>query len=238
MLLEVPIDGALVGCTTRVGGRSQGVYAKNNLALHVGDDSSDVQANRDALQQHIGAQRIQWLDQVHSCDCIQSTFSTVPSTPQADAMWTDAPGLALAILTADCLPILLWAPEHSVVAAIHAGWRGLRDGVIETLVSSLPVSAGSLHAWIGPCISQSRYEVGEEVWCQFVGRDPGVLRPVSGQVDKRLMNLSLIAAHRMTALGLTHIRQSGFCTHADARFYSYRRDGVTGRIASVIMRRS
>jgi hypothetical protein len=238
MLLEVPIDVALAGCTTRAGGRSKGVYANNNLAFHVGDDSADVQANRDALQQHIGAQRIQWLDQIHSCDCIQSTFSTARSTPQADAMWTDSSGLALAILTADCLPILLWAPQQSVVAAVHAGWRGLRDGVIETLVGSLPVSAGSLHAWIGPCISQNCYEVGEEVWSQFVARDPGALRPVSGQVDKRLMNLSLIAAQRLTALGLTHIRQSGFCTHADPRFYSYRRDGVTGRIASVIMRRS
>ena len=228
----------MVACTTRSGGRSKGVYANNNLALHVGDDSAVVLANRDSLQQQIGAESIQWLDQTHSCVCIHSTLATAQSAPQADAMWTTMPGLALAILTADCVPILLWSPEQSLVAAIHAGWRGLRDGVIEELVKSLPVSGQALQAWIGPCISQSCYEVGEEVWSAFVAEDASALLPVSDGAGKRLISLSVIAAHRLSVLGLSQVKQSGFCTYADARFYSYRRDGTTGRIASVIMRRS
>jgi hypothetical protein len=238
MLLEVSTDAAMLTCTTRSGGRSRGIYVANNLAFHVGDDSAVVQANRDSLQHQIGAKSIQWLDQTHSCVCIHSTLATAQSAPQADAMWTATPGLALAILTADCVPILLWSPSQSFVAAIHAGWRGLRDGVIEELVKSLPVSGEALQAWIGPCIGQSCYEVGEEVWSAFVAEDASALLPVSGRVGKRLMSLSVIAAHRLSALGLNHVRQSGFCTYTDGRFYSYRRDGTTGRIASVIMRRS
>lgn len=231
-------SGMVAGATTRRGGHSGGAYAANNLALHVGDDATAVAANRKALQAALGASHIQWLDQVHGRRCIYASRLTVDEAPVADAMWTDCTELALAIMTADCVPVLLWARDGSVAGAAHAGWRGLRDGVIDELVASLPVAPRQLQAWIGPCISQQHYEVGVEVWSQFAQKDvPGVLADCNQQ-DKRLLNLNLLAEYQLTQLGVCAVEQCGVCTYANGKYYSHRRDPGTGRMASLIMLRA
>lgn len=243
----------LAGVSTRWGGRSSGVYAANNLALHVGDEPDPVQRNRAALQTTLDATHVQWLEQVHGTQCIQATGAAVRQVPQADAVWCDEPGLALAIMTADCVPVLMWDDNGSVVGAAHAGWRGMVNGVLEHLVAALrnPAPQARFNAWIGPCISTQYYEVGEDVWQHFVGlQTEGGAAVVQAhpQVEamaqgKRLLDLAAAAQLRLRQAGVGAVYQSGLCSYADERFYSHRQaqhqavGEHTGRMASVIMLR-
>jgi YfiH family protein len=223
--------------TTRHGGQSGSPYAANNLALHVGDETQHVLDNRGALQAQLGASQVQWLQQVHGVACVQAELHA-NGEPEADAIWTREQSLAVGILTADCVPVLVWDTTGTVVGAAHAGWRGLVDGVLEGLIERMPAPAARLCAWIGPCIGVAHYEVGRDVWQHFSEQADVVLRPHGADDNKRYLNLAGAAQMRLHAAGVPLVHQSGLCTFTDRRFYSYRRAGGqhTGRFASVIMR--
>ncbi len=224
--------------TTRQGGVSAPPYETLNLAMHVGDTLDAVHRNRQIVQD-----ALKWphspvfLDQRHTnrvrkIDGLKKTGGP----PVADACWTDVPGVPLVVMTADCLPIVLCDEAGSVVAAVHAGWRGLDNGVIGATVATLPVPASRLLAWIGPGISQHHFQVGDEVRERLCGQ--GRAQPmhfVADEAGRWRMDLAGIAAWQLGRLGLSRVWQSGLCTYSDIwRFYSYRRDGVTGRMGTFV----
>jgi len=209
-----------------------------NLADHVGDDPERVRANRRRLEAEQGV-AVGWLAQVHGTDVIElggdAGDTAVPRV--ADAAWTQAQGVACAVLTADGLPVIACDRAGTVVGIAHCGWRGLAEGVLASLVRALPVPASTLMAWIGPGIGQVRYEVGEEVRDAVVQRAGGVARAafVPGKrAGKYLADLEAVARVELRALGVLDIHGGGYCTVRDPRFYSFRRDGVTGRMATLI----
>lgn len=215
--------------------RASAGYADFNLASHAGDQQQVVQ-NRDAASRSLGGVETQWLNQVHGADCVYCDRVTqVP--PDADAAWTDRTELTLALLTADCVPVLMASRDGSLIGVAHAGWQGLVSGVIENLVESLPSVAANLVAWIGPCIGSAAYEVGEEVWRCFADAylsehpDPG----------KRRLDLAAVAHSRLSALGVSEVRQAGICVFANDKYYSHRasrqQGRPEGRFASMIVRR-
>jgi YfiH family protein len=228
--------------TTRGGGISQGAYASLNLGDHVGDDPAAVAANRRLLRE---AARLpaepSWLRQVHGTAVVD--LDALPalrpgSPPQADAAIARAAGRICAILTADCVPVLFAAADGSAVGAAHAGWRGLAAGVLAATVRALAVEPGALLAWIGPCIGAAAYEVGPEVRAALLAADPGAVgafedtRPGHWRAD-----LPQLARRHLGRLGIRSIHGGGDCTHRDAgRFFSHRRDGQTGRQATLIWR--
>lgn len=227
--------------TTREGGVSLPPYHSLNLAYHVEDKPQAVMQNRALLAQAIGQSQIVWLDQRHTVDCVY-VDRVLPQSVVADAVWTDQPGLVLAVMTADCLPILLTNGER--VCAIHAGWRGLLEGVIENSVGqcvSRPANGDAAgenwQAWIGPAISAEFFEVGTEVRQAFVEKYPTFACYFQSHGDKWLADLVGMAEQVLRWQGIDTVSQSGLCSYADAtRFYSYRRDGQTGRMASLIWR--
>ncbi len=232
-------EGVRYGCTTRAGGVSHEPWGALNLATHVGDDPVAVAENRLRLLRELPAQPY-WLNQVHGCRVVAVSDSVIPELPpDADAAVTALPGVVLAIMTADCLPIVIADTEGRAVGVAHAGWRGLASGVLEATVSalrSLLPDSDSYRAWVGPCISQKHFEVGEEVREAFVTPDattapyfaPGRL-PQKWQAD-----LSAIARHRLVKVGVQSVEISGLCTYkCDKLFHSYRRDPVCGRMATV-----
>ncbi len=224
--------GALL--TTRAGGRSVGPFASFNLGGHVGDDPLAVAANRARLRSFLPAEPL-WLNQVHGAAVADADGSE--GVPEADAALARISRCVCAVLTADCLPVLLCDDDASVVAAAHAGWRGLVAGVLENTVREMGVPPHRLRAWLGPAIGPEVFEVGDEVRVAFVAADPDaakafVARPVAG---KWLADLFVLARRRLVAAGVTRISGGGMCTvSAPQRFYSYRRDGVTGRFASMV----
>jgi YfiH family protein len=229
--------GVIVGATTRQGGESVGGYAAYNLAGHVGDDPVRVEHNRSKLKAQLDAHGIQWLQQIHGVDCVCATPQSLSDVPAADAVWTAHRRLALAIMTADCVPVLLWDTAGEVIGAAHAGWQGLVEGVLDSLLSQMPVPAHRLEAWIGPCISADRYEVGADVWVHFEANTSEVLRPHPHVPDKRLLDLAAAAQQQLAAAGVSKVVQSGLCAFTDERFYSHRRarGQPTGRMASIVM---
>ncbi len=220
--------------TTRQGGISRGSWASLNLGLHCGDDSEAVAENLRRLSDELPASP-RWLRQVHGTGLIH--LDDWQSGIEADAAWTDRPGQVCAILTADCLPILLAHTDGVLVAAVHAGWRGLAAGVIEQTIAQLPVDPTHLSAWIGPGISQSAYEVSDAVRADFVDGNPALKSAFeSSRPGHFLADLKAIARQRLTAAGLSRIVDAKLCTAAEPdRFFSYRRDqGRTGRQAGLI----
>lgn len=222
--------------TTREGGLSTGVYASLNLAEHVGDRPSAVQQNRARLRADAGlpAEPV-WLNQVHGVGvCLVETATQC--SPEADAAVSSEAGVVCAVMTADCLPILLADRSGSVVAAVHAGWRGLAAGVVEAAVIRMGRPAAQLVAWIGPGIGPKHFEVGEEVracFCDARTEAASAFRPST--TGRWLANLPALARERLLGLGLSRVSGGELCTYADPRrFFSYRRDGVTGRMASLI----
>jgi purine-nucleoside/S-methyl-5'-thioadenosine phosphorylase / adenosine deaminase len=221
--------------TTRHGGVSSPPYDTLNLAEHVGDEAGAVAANRERLAQVMRLPaRPAWLQQVHGIQVVNAAGVTAPVA--ADAAYALEPGLICAVLTADCLPVLLCDRGGRAVAAAHAGWRGLAAGVIEQTIAALPVPGGELMAWLGPAISAEAYRVGEEVRETFVIHDPAAetaFRPAAG--GGWHADLYRLARQRLRSHDVTAVHGGGFCTWQDpVRFYSYRRDGVTGRMASLI----
>ncbi len=222
------------GITTRHGGYSQPPFEHFNLAQHVGDATEAVSRNRGLLRQqlHLPAEPA-WLQQVHGTQVIEATQA---EAQPADAAWTRTPGIICTVMTADCLPLLLCDRAGSCVAAVHVGWRGLTAGIIQAAISTLPVDADRLLAWLGPCIGPGAYEVGADVYaaCQqgLPGSDGAFRDSRPGHWWADLPALSRLA---LTAAGVRHCSTSGLCTYSQpATFYSHRRDGKTGRMASLI----
>lgn len=236
---------ARVLCTTRAGGISQGPWGTNNLGEHVQDDPAAVRSNRARLADLAGVTEVQWLDQVHGCDVLTVASAVVDPPPAADAMWTTRRGVALAIQSADCLPVVLADAGGRLVAAAHAGWRGLCNGVLASLLEQLPVARESLHAFIGPAISQGAYEVGPEVVQAFAQAD-FVISDIAtaGTDDRWLLDLAGACRRDLRRLGVVHCTGGDWCTARDERFYSWRRETkraaesgempLTGRQATLV----
>lgn len=232
--------GVLALSTTRIGGVSTGVFAGYNLAAHVGDLPEAVAANRVRLLSGLPTgTAIRWLEQVHGAGVVEARGGG--PAPRADACWTRSPGLACAVMTADCLPVLLSDRRGEVVAAAHAGWRGLLAGVLEAAVAAMGVAPSEILAWLGPAIGPGAFEVGPEVRSQFLESSLGdaagrCFTPGFDKKEHYFADLYQLARLQLAACGVTRSYGSGFCTFSDpARFYSYRRDGQTGRMASLIL---
>lgn len=222
--------------TTRVGGVSKGAYASLNLGGHVNDDPIAVAANRQLLSAYLPSEPI-WVNQVHGVEVIDAAASGC--LQDADASFTTKPNVVCVTMTADCLPVLLCDKNGSVVAAAHAGWRGLCDGVIEAAVAKMQVPANEILVWLGPAIGPDAFEVGEDVREQFIAKDRSAAMAFKPHGDKWLCDMCLIARQRLHAMGVTDIYGASinedFCTYTDKdRFFSFRRDNATGRMASMI----
>lgn len=222
--------------TTRSGGVSAAPYDSLNLASHVADDPLNVAENRRLLRASLGlAQEPVWLEQVHGTQVLRIDDRGARS-PTADAAWTDRAGTPCVIMSADCLPVLFADDAGSCVAAAHAGWRGLAAGVLERTVRALPVAPAALTAWMGPAIGPAAFEVGTDVVEAF---EKSMNVPAGAFTSKPSgrywCDLFLLARTRLADAGVTRIYGGGDCTHGDAsRFFSHRRDGVCGRIASMV----
>ncbi len=221
--------------TTRHGGISVAPYASLNLGDHVGDDTASVTENRRRLRTYLPSEPV-WLRQVHGTTCIDA--ATTATGTEADAAFARQPEVVCAVLTADCLPVLFCDVAGTVVAAAHAGWRGLAAGILEQTVAAMTVPADQLMAWLGPAIGPQHFEVGDEVRMAFLNQHPRCELAFSPKANgKWLCNLYALARHRLEAMGLRRITGADFCTAGDPdRFFSYRRDGTTGRMASLIWR--
>lgn len=239
--------GVRAVCTTRTGGVSAAPYDSLNLGDHVGDDPAHVAANRAILQQAVGAKPV-FLNQVHGTEVVALDAST-PDGTVADACLTDQPGLACTVMVADCLPVLFATAQGDRVAAAHAGWRGLAGqggaGILEATVQRLRAKDTLAHdilAWLGPCIGPQAFEVGDEVRAAFTASDllaADCFKPLTP--GKWLADLAGLARLRLRALGISQIHgndsSAAWCTVGNAsRFFSYRRDRVTGRFCASIWR--
>ncbi|MEC5387061.1 peptidoglycan editing factor PgeF [Uliginosibacterium sp. H3] len=223
--------------TTRFGGVSAAPYDSFNLGGRVGDAASAVEENRGRLYALLPAVP-RWLNQVHGITVIDSDLDA--SGDEADAICSHRANVPCAIMTADCLPVLFADRAGSVVAAAHAGWRGLCGGVLEASVATMRAAPESLIAWLGPAIGPTQFEVGPEVREAFMRHDAAAeqaFRP--GKADRWMADIYMLARQRLASAGLAAdaIFGGDLCTVSDpSRFFSYRRDGVTGRMASVIWR--
>jgi YfiH family protein len=239
MAPDLGIDGVAVRVTTRLGGVSAAPFASLNLADHVNDESSAVQINRERLQAALGLSPVAWLNQVHGCRVVQADAEM---TPEADAQWTTAVGQPIAVLTADCLPVVLVSHDAACVGVAHAGWRGLAAGVLPALIAEMPAASSQLSAWLGPAIGPATYEVGPEIREAFttrMGRACHACFSPSGDRDGHwLADLSSLARLALENAGVGVITGGEICSHTEAdRFFSYRRDGpVTGRFATLAWR--
>jgi YfiH family protein len=248
-----PAVGAAM--STRAGGVSTGPWAALNLGLAAGDDPAAVRENRRRFAAALQAVPV-WLWQVHGARVLHLKGDAAAAQAQADAepadaAWTDEPGLACTVSVADCLPVLLCAPDGRAVAAVHAGWRGLAAGILPATVLALARGSGcapqDLRAWLGPCIGPAAFEVGADV-LQAFGVDPQRAAGRRGVARFRFMprpdgsprwraDLQGLARDALRAAGVTGTRARRLCTAADdSAFFSFRRDGVTGRMAAAIWR--
>ncbi len=219
---------------------TQSAYEAFNLATHVGDVAAGVIENRQLLKASLGLAREPcWLQQTHSSTVYAA--SDVAEQTCADASFTRHAGLPCVVLTADCLPVLLCDRQGTVVAAVHAGWRGLQGGIIAAAVAKMACEPAQLLAWLGPAIGPEAYEVSEEVYHAFTAKQPAFASAFqpnrlsdTGQ-QHWLLDLYAIARRQLQACGIVSIYGGEFCTYTQSKqFYSYRRDLVTGRMASLI----
>jgi YfiH family protein len=231
------VRGGRAFTTLRTGGTSEGRYAALNLAAHVGDRPHAVAANRASLRVAAALPgEPLWLRQVHGTAVVVHADGPAPADPPtADAAVSRSTQRVLAVLTADCLPVVLAQRDGKAVALAHAGWRGLAAGVIESAVAALAVPPRELVAWLGPAIGPAAFEVGPEVREAFgtAARDDlaAFQRNAGGRYQ---VDLVALATRRLARLGVPSVRASGACTHADpARWFSFRRDGETGRMATL-----
>ncbi len=227
--------GVRTWITVRSGGVSSPPYSSLNLATHVGDRPEDVAANRELLQQQIKLPSAPvWLQQVHEKRVIE--LPTTAPTPLADGSWSNKKGVVCAVLSADCLPILLTNRSGTMVSALHAGWRGLAAGVIEQGVGCFTQPGDDLLAWLGPAIGQSSYEVGAEVREQFCRQAEESEEMFLPSTEGRwLASMAGLARQQLERLGVSSIHGGWRDTFADEeQFFSYRRDGETGRFATLI----
>jgi polyphenol oxidase len=222
--------------TLRRGGVSAAPFDSFNLGTHVGDVPEAVRSNRQRLVEVLQLpDQPCWLNQVHGSRVIEADLCTIP--PPADACIARRAGQVCAVLTADCLPVLFCNRDGDRVAAAHAGWRGLAAGVLESTVSSLGLPGSQLLAWLGPAIGPDAFEVGDEVRIAFTARDAAAARAFvpSYRTSHWLADLYTLARQDLARLGVTAVYGGGLCTVQDeTRFFSYRRDGQTGRMATLI----
>jgi YfiH family protein len=221
--------------TTRAGGVSTGPYATLNLGAHVGDDANAVAENRRRVRAALQLPaEPTWLNQVHGTAVVEARSYEAP--PTADASIAHAPRAVCCVLTADCLPVILCDEKGTRVAAAHAGWRGLATGILAETIAAFGNESQSLVAWLGPAIEQGAFEVGDEVREQFVARDSANARAfVRNERDRWQADLYELARLELGRLGVTNVCGGGFSCYADAeRFFSYRRDGKTGRMATMV----
>jgi len=225
--------------TRRLPGNSRPPYDAFNLGVHSGEDPATVQANRELLVRalHLPSPP-RWLRQVHGDRSLRLGTEVLDGEPEADAAFTATPGVVLAILSADCLPLLLCADDGGEIAAIHAGWRGLAAGIVESCVRRLRTPPAKLMAWLGPAIGPASYEVGDDVRDAFMARDARAgacfaeIRPGHWSCD-----LYALAGQRLASAGIERIHGGGLDTFSDPRLYSFRRDGSdSGRMATLIWR--
>ena len=229
-----PAPNVIAFCTTRAGGVSEGGFAALNLADHVQDDPSHVETNRQVLQELLALpEQPQWLQQTHSTRVINLDQTGLRD---GDAAVTATAGRIAVVMTADCLPVLFCNRAGSEVAAAHAGWRGLLDGILENTVAAMSSEADQIMAWLGPAIGPAKFEVGDEVCAQFIQHDSKAESCfVQNRPGHYLADLYALARMRLHHAGVTHISGGEFCTYSQAeQFFSYRRENVTGRQASMI----
>ncbi len=221
--------------TTRLNGFSQSPYDSFNLAYSVGDDIENVSLNREHLKKILNLPSDPlWLSQIHSTVIYKVDQETMPKN--ADGSFTTNQNKVCVVMTADCLPILLCDVSGTQIAAVHAGWRGLADGVVESALNCFNHSQEKIIAWIGPAIGPKYYEVGDDVRNKFleINSDFNKAFQTHNQA-KWLADMNLLARMRLQKAGVSAIFSENLCTFSDAeRFYSYRRDGITGRMASLI----
>lgn len=227
--------------TTRQGGYSQKPYNNFNVATHVGDNPDAVQQNRELLNKFLPSEPI-WLDQQHTNICLEVNRSSHQALSIADASLTTHENTVCAVLTADCMPLLICNKNATIVSAVHAGWKGMANGIIEKSIKKIleqtQETADQLMIWLGPAISQPSFEVGEDVRQQFIQKHPlsvEAFKPKTSTSNKYFCDLYRISHIILNQLGINQIYGDNYCTYKDEeRFYSYRREGITGRIASMI----
>lgn len=225
--------------TTRLGGVSQAPWKSLNLADYVGDDAFDVEANRRHLIEIADLPRMPtWIEQVHGTKVLR-----IDGTPQTslkvDAAWSNQVNTVCAVMTADCLPVLFCSFDGREVAAAHAGWRGLCAGILEATVENFSVPPEHIHAWLGPAIGPSAFEVGPEVRAAFLAHSPEADSAFRAIGEKYFTDLWQLARQRLLECGVSSIRGGGQCTFSDPeRFFSFRREKMTGRMVSLIWRAS
>jgi len=233
--------------TTRVGGVSGAPYGSLNLASHVGDAMAAVQENRERLQRHLSLpEQPLWLTQVHGVDVLRRDGASVVDLSKSyDACYSNQPNTVCAVLTADCLPVLFCSCDGKEIAAAHAGWRGLAEGVLPATVRQFSCQPAEIQAWLGPAIGANSFAVGDDVRTQFIQQWSSVdERAVTDCFIKKdethwLCDLYALARWQLQALAIGKVYGGGEDTLANAqRFYSYRRDGDTGRMASLVWRTS
>jgi YfiH family protein len=222
--------------TTRAGGVSTGAHSGLNLGLNCGDDARAVAENRRRLRAWLPAEPV-WLRQVHGVNVADADAARRAGAElQADAAVARGAGTVCAVLVADCLPVLLADEAGAVVGIAHAGWRGLCDGVVAATLDALRVPGERLLAWLGPAIGPRAYEVGDEVRAAFLARDAGCAAAFSpGRPGHWWLDLYAVARRQLERRGVRRVYGGGLCTHSDAqRFYSFRRDRTTGRMAALV----
>lgn len=222
--------------TTRSGGISRGPYDSLNLGEHVQDDPLAVAHNRQLLSPYLPSEPV-WVNQVHGVEVIDAAKSGC--LENADGAFTTQADVVCVTMTADCLPVLLCDKAGTVVAAVHAGWRGLCDGVIEAAIAKMSVEPADILAWLGPAIGPNAFEVGNDVREQFMQKDAQAISAFKSHGDKWLCDIYTLAKQRLVSAGVKAIYGGSvneeFCTYTDAeRFFSFRRDNLTGRMASLI----
>ncbi len=220
--------------TTRNGGASAAPWDSLNLGSNCGDNAKHVRLNQQRLRGMLPTEPC-WLEQVHGKRVVRAGEYTSP--PVADASWSDQGGVVCAVLTADCLPVLLCSETGSHFAAVHCGWRSLAAGLLEATVAAMQVDAGDLLAWFGPAISALNYEVGSEVYQAFIEQHPQNKQAFTATREGHwLADLTMLARLNLQRLGVRRFYGGQHCTYAESQFYSYRRDGQTGRMVSLICR--
>lgn len=224
--------------TLRMGGVSEGPFASLNLGAHVGDDPAAVAENRRLLAAALALPaEPMWLNQVHGINVVAAVGgSHSAAVPTADASFATSPGAVCVVMTADCLPVLFCDSRGTRVAAAHAGWRGLADGVLEATIRALDVPPDRLMAWLGPAIEQEAFEVGEEVREQFLKRGADNAAAFESNSRGRWQaDLYQLARNELARLGVTAVHGGGLQCFADSkRFFSYRRERRTGRMATLV----
>ena len=237
---DLDVSGITAFCTLRFGGVSSSPFNSWNMGAHVGDNPADVAKNRQLLRKFlVNSIEPKWLQQVHGIRVIAAHNSDC--NEEADGAWTNQPGVPCVVMTADCLPVVFAATDGSAVAVAHAGWRGLASGVIESVITALPVAPERLSVWLGPAIGPDVFEVGEEVLEAFLNATftdvtvDSYFRPAR-YPGKYLADLYGLVRLHLQAFGVGQITGGDRCTVSESKcFFSYRRESITGRMATVVM---